>query len=544
MALNENVPDSFCTVATNSVISDIICFVLSLSIHHPNSKLYLLCDSKVKNELDRLTPKPKLDLIILNELDKYSGIDRKTMEKKGIFLEFLMNKIKIMNKALEKSHDTLFLDSDMLIINKINTIDKTKDLGVSPQFIRDKNAKEVGYYNAGMLWTKNKNLPNDWRSFSYKSHYFEQTSITDLAHKYSHFTFGPEYNLQTWRFILGKQPQNELIKSITVKNNTILLNNKPLRNLHTHFNNKDPQMMKINRFFLSLLIKAKYYRELLIINRSLKGFWSINIPKQPRNDIFNHNNDSFRELAVLMANNNKDLKINITPNTNCNIDNKVILYDRPTLKWFDIECKKAFCLLLGNGSIHHEGKEIQKNNLKVLPWIFWARRPSILENFIKKPLLKFNERPIESIFIGNFENNVQEKYRKNNNWKSVLAEYHCTAGHKHKFTQEQYLTKLSQSRFGLTLRGFGSKCHREVELMAVGCVPIITPEVSIKSYINPPQENIHYLTASTPQELKQKISNITEEKWNEMSNACHQWYLQNCHSLYSWNTTINTILYH
>jgi len=79
--------------------------------------------------------------------------------------------------------------------------------------------------------------------------------------------------------------------------------------------------------------------------------------------------------------------------------------------------------------------------------------------------------------------------------------------------------------------------------MAFGTVPIITPEVDIKSYINPPQENIHFIRVSNPDEYKEKIKNITEEKWTNMSKACIEWYKNNVNSKNSWNTTISSIFY-
>ena len=93
------------------------------------------------------------------------------------------------------------------------------------------------------------------------------------------------------------------------------------------------------------------------------------------------------------------------------------------------------------------------------------------------------------------------------------------------------------------IRSFGSKCHREVELMAFGTVPIITPHVEINSYINPPQENIHYIRANNPEEYENKIENISEEKWSKMSKACVEWYEKNVHSKNSWKTTIDYLLY-
>ena len=93
------------------------------------------------------------------------------------------------------------------------------------------------------------------------------------------------------------------------------------------------------------------------------------------------------------------------------------------------------------------------------------------------------------------------------------------------------------------MRGYGSKCHREVELMALGTVPIVTPEVSIRSYMNPPEENVHYIKATTPDEFKKKISTITEKDWEIMSKNCYEWYKNNVHSKNSMNIVLTKILY-
>jgi glycosyltransferase involved in cell wall biosynthesis len=79
--------------------------------------------------------------------------------------------------------------------------------------------------------------------------------------------------------------------------------------------------------------------------------------------------------------------------------------------------------------------------------------------------------------------------------------------------------------------------------MAFGTVPIITPEVSIKSYMDPPIENVHYITVNNPEELKEKIGFIDEKKWSKMSKACSEWYAKNIHSANCWNNMIENILY-
>ena len=188
---------------------------------------------------------------------------------------------------------------------------------------------------------------------------------------------------------------------------------------------------------------------------------------------------------------------------------------------------------------------MKDNGLNVKPWIFWPRRPFIIEKFLENNKLKqYGDRTIESIFIGNIENSVQNQYRNNNvSWENVLEVYHCTQGRQHKFTQEEYLEQLSNAKYGLCLRGYGSKCHREVELMALGTVPIITEMVSIDSYMDPPRENQHYIRCDNPENLKVIISKISEEEWQLMSNECISWYQKNVYSKNSFKNFLNNILY-
>ena len=103
--------------------------------------------------------------------------------------------------------------------------------------------------------------------------------------------------------------------------------------------------------------------------------------------------------------------------------------------------------------------------------------------------------------------------------------------------------KLRESKFGLCLRGYGSKCHREVELMAFGTVPVVTPEVTVSSYMESLIENTHYVRVSSAEELKEKLSEISQDKWEEMSNACYEWYQKNVHSNNAWKNMIYKILY-
>ena len=535
-------PSSFCTMCTHTCYFEFIGLAYSLSIHHPGAKLYCMLDTKTKEELDNLILKPNLNIIVKVELDKYSNKNRNIMVQEKIWDEFQMQKANVIKYALENENDTMFLDSDILFLNPIKCIDKTKEIGVSPHYIKKSNTDEVGYYNGGCLWTKNKNVPDDWIYFTKTSRYHDQASIEDLAKKYSFQEFGEELNYMPWRVLLANNPQ-QVVNSININNGTLNIDDKPLVFLHTHFH--DRRFTQINNIFINALKKLKRHRELLIIDRIINKNWTIKIPRQPQKGIWRHANDSFRELALLYKKNNNDVDIELVDNGHCWLGNHILLYDRPTQEWFNQDLVSTSLILLGNGDINKEGKILRDNGLNVKPWIFWPRRPFIIEKYLSNNKIKLHsERTIESIFIGNIENSVQNQYRNNNVcWENVLEVYHCTQGTEHKFTQLQYLEQLANAKYGLCLRGYGSKCHREVELMALGTVPIITETVSIDSYMDPPQENQHYIRCNDPETLEEIISKISIEQWTIMSKNCYDWYEKNVHSKNSLKNFLNNILY-
>lgn len=540
-------PSSFSTICTSNCAFELVGLLLSLSVYHPNEFIYILCDTKTKEIVDNITPQPKLQIVWFIELDDYNGMNREIMTKNGTWSDFQMSKANIISYALKYVNDTLFLDSDIIITDCVDDVDMSKDLGVSPQFITQEHIDKTGYYNGGMLWTKNNSVPNDWIFFTKKSKYFDQASIEDLVKKYSYFEFGENYNLQCWRLMLSTESPNQIAQYITSKPNTkIYYKNKPLKFVHTHF--KDERFIQFNNLIFKHLINAKMYKVLAIIFRVINNKWVLKIPKQPIQGLGCHKNDSYRELTILMKSQNKDLDVKYHDKTiHCWLEPNILTYDRPTLEWCNQEIMYSSLILLGNGDVNIEGKELKNKNpfLNIKPWIFWPRNPMLLENFLKEHgILKHHEREVESIFIGNFENNVQEKFRKESDrWETVLTEYHCTKGQTHKFSHDEYLVKLRNSRYGLCLRGYGSKCHREVELMAFGTIPIVTPEVTVYSFMEPLIENKHYILVNSPEELKKKITNIHEEEWTRMSKECYEWYQRNVHSKNCWINMIEYILY-
>ena len=370
-------PSSFSTIYENCK-QELIGLLLSLSIHHSNSNIYVMCDSEKKKNYENMSFKPQLNIIWCVTLDKYSNFNRAEMENLNIWSEFQMAKSLILDEALKFEQDCLFLDSDIIVTDKLENIDHSKELGVCPGFINKETYEKYGYYNGGMLWVKNKKIPKQWREYTINSRYYDQASIEDLYEYYNKdnnvFVFEDNYNLQTWRFIVGEEPGQKIASYLTPdpKENMIYYKNKPLKFIHTHFNK--PQFENLNNFLIQKMIEAKMYKELLCVYRCKMNKWVISIPKQPMNGLGFHKNDSFREIPILLKQKHKDIDINLHDNSiHCKILPNIILYDRPTLEWFNNEIPTSSLFLLGNGDINKEGKLLQENisNFNIKPWIFW-----------------------------------------------------------------------------------------------------------------------------------------------------------------------------
>ncbi len=244
-----------------------------------------------------------------------------------------------------------------------------------------------------------------------------------------------------------------------------------------------------------------------------------------------HNGDTFRELVDLWESDGLCV-VEESPDSFCWVDEpgKVLLYDHPRVDDRPIP-------FFEKGLFGNTVPTCSDN--RCVPWIFWGRRPKLLESLKKGYRRSFDQRNISSIFLGKVENHVQLQNRSTFDWSDSIEFFSMPVmmgdTTKWPFTQEEYLEKISFSKFGLCLPGYGPKCNREIEYMAFGVVPIITPGVDT-TYYNDLVENKHFVRVSSPEDID-KVTKIDKEEWEALSNNCISWYEENCSSNGSFSTT-------
>jgi hypothetical protein len=204
---------------------------------------------------------------------------------------------------------------------------------------------------------------------------------------------------------------------------------------------------------------------------------------------------------------------------------ETLLYDRANYDWLNKDPEPYKKILCGNPDASQISNGVQ--------WSFWPRNPKLVEQLA--PSLFTSPRTKNLVFYGGAENAVQKSHRSNN-LHEACDEYSLTDGSTYKYTPSEYLYALAQSKFGLCLAGYGPKCNREIECMAMGCVPVVAPEVDMIHYANPPEEGLHYFRVTSPEEAL-AVTSITPDRWVVMSAACKDWWQKNASAEGSWKLT-------
>jgi hypothetical protein len=558
-------PSAFCTLATAPCRHELVGFLYSLSIHHPGAVVFVEADTATRNAILELALPPRLDLRIRATLDIYSSRNRTAMTKDGSWAAFQMAKADAIDAALAEFPDALFLDSDILVTAplEVPAPHTAKILGVSPGYIPAKTAQKVGFYNGGMLWVKKSggtpSLTKLWRQFTRTSRYYDQASIEDLVRVVGvagTHVFGPEYNLQGYRWTLNGH--DAILRHLAAGQGCILWDGKPLRFIHTHFDRK--QFAASNSALMRLMERAGMAAHLLIVERIVRRSWLVLVPGQPcARPQFKHTDDSFRELARMWsldaaerAGNDAaaEVVVRIAPGeVHCWLGARkhILLFDRPGTKvWADETARtRPLKTLVGNTGL----KELPA----ALPWIFWPRRPLHVAQFLAAvpPAALDQPRARQIVFIAGFQVDKQVRARRmvldDPGWKAQVDDWYAIgakagASASPRLSTRAYIARIAASRFGICVAGYGPKCHREVELMAVGTVPIILPGVDIENYAEPPKEGVHYMRARSPRDLA-PIKRMAHDDWVRMSRACRDWYARNISPQGSLRRTLELAIY-
>jgi len=259
---------NICTIATESCAQDLKVFLFTLDLYNPKTELtvYILCDSFIQNSFSA-----KKNIIFIPELDKYGKVNRTAFERepgsnyKTKWEDFMMEKTRVLDIALQKASSVFFMDCDICFLGPLPEIPEPATLVLSPHYIRECDTSRFGVYNAGFLWTNDKNMPEQWRQASKTSRYYDQAALEDLVSFHTTHVFPQQTNYGWWRMFQASEPAQKKQAEWSIfrdktQNSGLRVQGLPLLSIHTHWNSKDVITAEFNKFVvkrLTLLAKHK-----------------------------------------------------------------------------------------------------------------------------------------------------------------------------------------------------------------------------------------------------------------------------------------------
>ena len=197
-------------------------------------------------------------------MNNYTGLGREYLEANNLFLKLLSVKMDILNISLSFCADSLYLDSDVFLLNPIY-IDSSNQIILSHANIKKELQDDVGIYNAGYIWSSSRHFVNTWKHNLQNSRYFDQHILQEICTSYKYSTFDESHNIMPWRLMTPVESQSNFINSLSNAENRILINNKDVTSIHTHLFRKD--FRQFNKMILHLLYLAGHEHGLQIVNQ-------------------------------------------------------------------------------------------------------------------------------------------------------------------------------------------------------------------------------------------------------------------------------------
>jgi hypothetical protein len=285
---------SICTIATQKCLNELKLLLLSLDLFEDDIIIFILCDTFVKYEISSCTYKNKI--VLYNELDRYD-LNRdfqQESDKKMYWIDFMLEKTTIMKYALEQTSNTLFLDSDIVLLNSLPIIpNKDYDVMLSPHYIKTDHENEFGIYNGGYIYVKNKDFPDWWKKMTYElmgKVYMEQGTLDYAYQQFIVGLFEITDNFGYWKASIEDDNNVLSRKSLLhYDDNNLKYENNILNSVHTHFFNNPKYgheynyVLPFNKIIINNLKHTK--------NDKLKNIYDFIVDEQ-KNTLIKYNFES------------------------------------------------------------------------------------------------------------------------------------------------------------------------------------------------------------------------------------------------------------
>ena len=268
-----NQPASICSITTIDTINEFLGLMHSVWCTMPEVHLHISCCKSSADVIKRVAANiyPEMSISIDKCMDMFARQGRVNLERNRLLELLVLEKMRAMKFCLEHFTDCLYVDSDVIFLERpvINKLEYK--LFLSPSFIDRDLEGETGCFNAGYIWSSDVECVNTWESLIPYSKYYDQQCLDELSVQFKHCVFHAGHNIMPWRLLRPRGTVEEYFSSYSNRGSDVFYTGCPLTSIHTHL--LRPDFKDFNRHIISLLIPNRYKSSIeayAIINKYTK----------------------------------------------------------------------------------------------------------------------------------------------------------------------------------------------------------------------------------------------------------------------------------
>ncbi len=522
----EDKVNTFATVAPSTCKEGLFAFLYTLSLHNKNATVYVVSDAETREYVEDSFVPLSLTLVWDTETEILNPMQHAipAFESKE-YVEATKSIFLAVRWALENEDSVVYCSPFTVVVDTISIPSFEGPIGVVERGLDEQSTKALGNYSNDFVYIKDTATLEKWEEIANDTEMCSASmALEKLEREVAFEWLDQSLSLMPERMLAPlavPDSQFDITRSIRSKGKTLRLFLHRVTTVVLRLT--DSRIAPAVSAITSRMYEANLYRELCISSRAYAGKWHVKVSEDGKSPAEIHLRRS--------VDHHDEFEMNNTSGSS-----SVMLFNTLPIKEYD-DSKDAHSF--------HDQLILMRHTL------FNPESACLILPIVDIPTNSEHTEAVSDTIID----------KERGYLISCCTNDYCSDERRTQLkticdlvfnenNMDNVAARLVKSKYGLYLDDNTVSSMRLMDLMAVGTVPIILSKTVVEHAPYPLEENKHYIHCSSMYEVKERVDQIDDQQWHDMSLACRDWYIEHAHStvflknILNWSLFDAQVLYH
>lgn len=515
----EDKVNTFATVAPWTCKEGLFSFLYTLSLHNKNATVYVISDKETRDYVENSFVPLSLTLVWDTETEVPNPMQHAipAFESKE-YVEATKSIFLALRWALEKEDSVVYCSPFTVVVDTISIPDFEGPIGVVERGLDEQSTKALGNCSNDFVYVKDTVTLEKWEEIANDDEMCSASmALEKLQREVAFEWLDQSLSLMAERMLaplVVPESQFDITRSIRAKSKTLRLFLHRVTTVVLRLT--DSRIATGIKAITSRMYEANLHRELSISSRAYAGKWYVTVSedgKSPAEIHLRRSVDHHDEFEIGNPSASSSVMLFNTLSIKEYDDSKDAhsFYDQLVLMRHCLFNPESACLILPIVDIPTNSEDTE----------------AVADTIVDK----------ERGYLVSCSTNDNCSDERTTDLKTI-----CDLVFNEN-NMDNVAARLVKSKYGLYLDDNAVSSVRLMDLMAVGTVPIIFSKTVVEHAPYPLEENKHYIHCSSMYEVKERLNQIDDQQWNDMSLACRDWYIDHVHSTNFLKNIVNWLLF-